>query len=332
MNESVAIIYGGAGAEHEISLLSAKWVLRMLRAMGIEPIEILIDRKGDWYLLDGKRSIPTYPVRLDGTGGFRFDEKDIKVSVAFPVLHGNLGEDGSISAALECANIKVVGCGHAASAIALDKILTKSVADGMGIRCAKWIFATKYESEDEIIRRAESEIGYPLFVKPSTLGSSIGAQGASNQSKLREAIRMALKLDERVLIEEQIETEQELECAYLEYGGAEHYAVGAILSGGKSYGFAEKYEGVGDIRATAIPGLDKSTEQKVIEISRALVRRLGIRQLSRIDFFLTKENEIIFNEINTLPGMTESSLFPALTVKMGLAEGEFLGRLIEETV
>jgi D-alanine-D-alanine ligase len=233
--------------------------------------------------------------------------------------------------ALSTAHIPFIGAGVGESAVALDKVYTKAIADSLGIPMAKWIYS-EAKSPAEIIKlekRVETELGFPVFIKPTTGGSSIGAGEADSEKDFIKAYSVAMAHGERVLIEKRIEVEREIECALLCVGGRQLFACGEVRTNGSAYGFKEKY--TPSLSPTARPIEGDATEARLaIEYSRRLADLIGLRSVARIDFLLSRGGELYFNEINTMPGMTPTSLYPTLTEQMGLRRGEFLDLLIEE--
>lgn len=328
MKYNVALIYGGEGFEHDISVKSAKNLAALIDKSKYSVVFVFISKTGEWFIEDTDRKIPTFPAYFSGKGGLFAAGALIPIDVAIPVLHGNVGEDGVITGALRASHIKFVGCDVLAGAVCADKIITKMLADALKIPTAEWIF-TVGEDREEAKEKAEEQLDYPLFIKPAALGSSIGISKVTASEDFIPAYEKAKALCERILIEKAIEVECELECAYLSLDGEDRYAVGKILCGGKFYGFDEKYNKFTDTK-TSLP--TSSVTDRVIGMARTLKGATSIGGLARFDFFLSKNGRILFNEINTFPGMTGSSLYPALTLDMGLKEGEFINRLLSEAL
>jgi len=328
MKFTVAVIYGGEGHEHNISVLSAKNLISMIDRSAYDIIPVYITERGEWFIESEGEKISTFPAFLNGKGGFFKGGKILKVDLAVPILHGELGEDGVIAGALRAAHIKAVGCPTLAGALTSDKIASKLIAEAIGIPTAKWVFAD-CERCDGVIAKAEEKLSYPMFIKPSSLGSSIGISRVSDREEFCKAYKKAALLSERILIEEEIPFERELECAYLFSGEKHFFEIGEICLDGKFYDFERKYE-----KSTKTSHFSGALEikEKVIAYSDALRAAIGIRGLSRLDFFLTESGEVYFNEINALPGMTKTSLYPLLTEKMGFSKGEFINNLIREAL
>ena len=328
MKPTVALIYGGEGAEHDISLLSAENVCKFIDRSSYDILKVVIDRSGEWYIESEGGRTHAFPVFWNEKGGLFTQGKTFPVDVAVPLLHGDLGEDGIITGALRAAHIKFVGCETASGAVCSDKITTKLVAEALGIPTAKWTFS---DSDDTslAVKKAEENLSYPMFVKPVSLGSSIGISKVYFKDELREAYEAAHKLSKRVLIEEGISVKCELECAYLAFSGKEYFEVGSVFSNGEFYDFEKKYK---TATKTDTNASNEAVKAKVIDAAKKLREAIGIRHISRFDFFFAEDGRVLFNEINTLPGMTKTSLYPALTQKMGLSEGEFINRLISEAL
>ena len=343
MKEKVALIFGGEGVEREISEISAQSLCRMIDQTAYEIIPIGISPDGAWYayygehekigngawLRDGKNLRPTFPVKIGEKSGFLIDGEILPVYCAIPCLHGNLGEDGTVQGALRTARIKYVGQDVYSSAITSDKAYTKLVAEHLSVPTAKWTLLTR-EDAHHALSLAEAAVGFPMFLKPARLGSSIGAHPVYDSEGFYAAYRDAYALDGRVLVEELIPIKYELECAYLSTDGEIRLApYGKILSDGAFYDFGAKYDGKLSPKTSAEERCGSSLEADLCDYATRIVDFVGIRDLARIDFFVTTEEKIFFNEINVFPGMTESSLYPKLTEQMGLKKGEFINLLIE---
>ena len=328
MKLNVALIYGGEGFEHEISLVGAKNLSGMINALRYSVIHVLISKSGEWFIEKEGEKIPVFPALLGGRSGLFANGKSIPVDVAIPLLHGDLGEDGVIQGALRAAHIKFVGCGLLAGALCADKIAAKLISDALRIPTAKWTFSSD-ENAENALAIAEATLRYPMFIKPSALGSSIGISRVTDRKSFIEGYKKARLLCERVLIEEAVFVKCELECAYMHADGKHHYRIGQILSGGEFYDYDKKYRI--ETKTEAAFSNEKIAEA-VINLADKLRCAIGVKQLSRFDFFLAEDGSILFNEINTFPGMTKTSLYPSLTVKMGFSEGEFINRLISEAL
>ncbi len=327
MKKRIALIYGGEGRERKISVESAKSIFRFIDREIYEPIPVHISERGEWFLLSDGEEIPTFPIMKNGASGLYTENGVLKIDAAIPILHGDFGEDGKIQGALDTAHIAYVGCGVCAGALTSDKILTKTVADRLGIPTARWVAGYGESGRDSALREALEKFGFPMFVKPSGLGSSIGAQRVDTAEEFISAYREAARFDGRVLIEELVSIKEEAECAYLDFGTPMICATGRVKCGGEFYSYEAKYcgESVAEISHGAC---DPTSESKMLDTAKRLAEIIGIRHLARIDFFIDTENRLLFNEINSFPGMTERSLYPLLCEDMGLKPGEFINRLL----
>lgn len=338
MKKTVALIYGGEGRERDVSVRSAERVWTMIDKARFDVLPVYISTVGSWYLCGrepfGKMPTagarPTYPVLLHGKSGLLAGDKILPVDIALPVLHGDFGEDGIIQGALEAAHIPYVGCGVAASAVCADKAHAKAVAERLGIPTAKWVCERggDAESRRRARVRATESFGYPMFVKPAGLGSSIGASPVLTDGDFDRAFIGAARFGTGVLIEERVPVLYECECAMLELSGVRRYLAGGIIyTGGAFYGYREKYEGENPPKTSHGCTLTPLRE-RIEEYAARLGDALGLRHISRLDFLVGEGGEIYFNEINTIPGMTATSLYPSLTEDMGFEEGEFINLLL----
>jgi len=328
MKRTVALIYGGEGFEHDISCIGAENIIGMIDRSQYEVMRVFVSENGEWFIESEEEKIPTFPVFINGNSGFLANGKIETADVAIPLLHGDRGEDGNIMGALNTAHIKFVGCGVLAGAVCADKVCTKIIADALDIPTAKWTFSAD-ETYESAIKEAEAALGYPMFIKPSALGSSIGISRVSCPEEFKTAYHKARALSDRVLIEEAVNVKLELECAYLGASGKSYFKVGEVMSDGNFYDFDKKYRLPTETKTEVA---EKGIEDCVTALAKKLKQTIGIKQLSRFDFFLTEDGKILFNEINTFPGMTKTSLYPLLTLKMGFSEGEFINRLIAEAL
>lgn len=342
--KKIVVIFGGQSSEHDISCISAANVIEGLDKTRYEIHMIGITKEGHWLyvedaasLSDGswRESTQTAVVSPDRKhpGIWKIDgdhTEIIPVDVAFPVLHGLYGEDGTIQGLFELAGIPYVGCGVLASAASMDKISTKIFADRVGVRQAAYVTDICHDLSqvDETIREVEEKLGYPVFVKPSNAGSSKGVSKADNREELKKAIALAKEHDHRVLIEETI-IGREIECAVLGGEDVQASGVGEILAAAEFYDFDAKYNNA-ESKTVVNPDLPEEVVENVRKAAVAIFKQLSGFGLSRVDFFVEKDtNEVVFNEINTLPGFTGISMYPMLWADRGIGRTELLDRLIE---
>lgn len=343
--KTVAVVFGGCSSEHDISCISVQTVVKAMNPEKYDVILIGITKDGRWLLAesvqaiadgswrDSKVSAIILPDR--GIHGVMLTDESgrstcVRVDTAFPVLHGLYGEDGTIQGLFELADIPYVGCGVIASAASMDKFYTKIVAALTGVRQAEYtpIFGEKVKNDIEYaLDKVEAQRSYPVFVKPSRAGSSVGVSKASNREELREALILAAKHDRKILVEEMIKG-REIECAVL--GTTRHAqasGLGEILAADVFYSYDAKYSNA-DSKTVVGPELPEGVTEKVRDYAVKIFRVLDGFGLARVDFFVCDDGEIVFNEINTLPGFTSISMYPMLWNHEGLSNEEIIDRLI----
>ncbi len=350
MNRSkLAVVFGGASSEHEVSQWSAASILRSVPRDRFDLMMLGITKDGRWFCYDGPvegvedgswehsdRLTPALISPDAGTHGVLLLEESgvrpVRLDVVFPVLHGRNGEDGTIQGLLEMAGIPYVGCGVTASANCMDKAIAKTLFTAAGIPNARWMEVTAQDLDriDLVEEQAASALGYPMFVKPVCAGSSVGVHKVTEPSQLEEAVRDALRFDNRVLIEECIKG-QEVECAVM--GNGQPVAsdlVGEIVASG-FYDYEGKY--LNDSAQLYIPArIPQAAAERVRALAVKAYRALGCRGLARVDFFVCDGAEdgrgVVLNEINTLPGFTNISMYP----KLFLASGYDYPGLVEKLI
>lgn len=334
MKKKLGVIFGGQSTEHEVSIMSAKNVLDNLDSSKYDIYPIFIDRDANWFSanLDREKEVLITNI-IDYL-------KDL--DIVFPVLHGKYGEDGAIQGLLELFKIPYVGCKVLASSMCMDKAYTKIVLEKAGIRQANYVylkalkdsyyvFSKKMDavelSMEDIVGKIELQLGYPVFVKPSNSGSSVGVCKARNQEELENAIKEAAKFDTKILIEEQL-VGKEVECAVLGNMDVKATTVGEVLSAEEFYTYEAKYEN--EDSRTLIPAtISEEMGQKISEIAIRVFKALDGAGLARVDFFVNEETEQIYlNEINTMPGFTSISMYPQLWKHCGLSYTKLLDNLI----
>lgn len=342
---TVAILFGGASSEHDISCISAKGIISNIDKEKYNIIMFGITKEGVWYLYDddvellpndkwlGSKSLKRAFISPDSEihGAVTEDGEKIKIDVVFPVLHGKNGEDGTMQGLLQLAQIPYVGCNATASGSCMDKAVTNAVADAFGIDQAKWCSFTQYEynkDEEKCLALAIDKLGFPIFVKPANAGSSVGISKAHNADELKKGIEIAFKEDKKVILEEFIEG-FEVECAVL--GNDEPIAaeVGQIVAAAEFYDFDSKYNNPSS--ELHIPALiSKEKRDQVRAAALNAYKALGCEGLSRCDFFVTNGDErVLLNEINTIPGQTPISMYPKLFEAVGVPYSKLIDRLID---
>lgn len=345
-----AVLFGGCSPEYGVSLQSAAAVLEHMDRTKYEPVPIGITHTGEWFYYTGEieriaddswcRSGDCIPATVSlnrgehrlllmrGRGGAGCAEP-VEIDVVFPVLHGKNGEDGTVQELFELAGIPVAGCGILSSALCMDKDRAHRLAKEAGIRVPVSYVHSRYADRKAAVSRA-GEIGYPLFVKPVKAGSSYGITKVIDESGLAEAMELAFAYDEKVIIEECI-LGFEVGCAVM---GTRELTVGEVdeieLAEG-FFDFTEKYT----LKTSAIhvpARISANLARRVKESAKTIYRALDCSGFARVDMFLTKEEEITFNEVNTIPGFTSHSRFPNMMKAAGISFEEVISGILEEAL
>lgn len=344
MKKQVAVIFGGLSSEHEVSCKSALTVMRNLSSEKYEVIRIGITKEGRWLFVsseeeiedgswvNGEISAILSPDALQkgvlcNKGG---TYELVKVDVLYPVLHGKYGEDGTIQGLFEMSGIPYVGAGVLSSAISMDKLSTKIFVDKLGICQARFVADTAYDLSriEMTVAETEKKLGYPVFVKPSNAGSSQGVSKVDNREELKKAILVAKEHDNRVLIEEAI-AGREIECAVLGGKHPEASCLGEILSAAEFYDYDAKYNNE-ESKTIVNPEMPEDVKEQIRENAVSIYECVSAFSLARVDFFLEENtNRVVFNEINTLPGFTNISMYPMLWNAMGYSTATLLDKIIE---
>ena len=351
MKQTLLIIFGGRSGEYEVSLVSAAAVIENVPKDKYDVVTVGVTRDGRWLFCDcttdeirsgawvdspslvpcalcpdyGKREI----ILLDGTSW------RVAFDAAMAVVHGTQGEDGQIQGLFELCGAPLVGCSAQTSANCMDKATAKRLAEAAGIACAPDVVTSRdewLEKRGEIIEKAEEKLGYPMFVKPSRAGSSVGVTKAHDRAELVSAVENAIKWDSRTVLIEKAIVGKEVEVAVLVEGDSMTVSVpGEIDPGSEFYDYDTKYKT--DTASYFIPArvdLDIITEACGNAVQAVSV--LGIEGLARIDFFVTEDNRVILNEINTMPGFTPISMYPKLMAQLGIPFPELIDRLVTEAI
>ena len=327
--KKLGIIYGGISTEHDVSIMSAKSVIENLDKQKYEIHELYINKYGKWFEIKNGEKEEIYNLL------WTLKELD----VVFPVLHGRGGEDGTIQGMLEMLQIPYVGCGVLASAIGMDKAYTKILFEKAKIPQAKYVYVRKrgdtyyiinekFEEEEFKIEKINEKLKYPMFIKPSNSGSSVGVKKAQNQEELRMAIEYAGQFDDKILIEQGIDG-KEVECAVLEDGEIKASTVGEIKSAEEFYSFDAKYN-IPESKTIIPADIEKSKIEEIRKLAIKAFKSIDGKGLSRVDFFVENgTGKIYINEINTMPGFTKISMYPKLFENVGITYKELLEKLIE---
>jgi D-alanine-D-alanine ligase len=343
----IAVVFGGQSSEHEVSRFSAEAVLKNIDRDTFDVAMIGITKDGRWLSYDG-------PLELLGTGEWQAlaesrqqsqqvllsagaamaaAEKDSKrIDVVFPVLHGCNGEDGTIQGLFELAGIPYVGCGVLGSAIGMDKAYSKIIFEKVGIPQGKYLVFNRkqvYREAETIMDKVEELLTYPCFVKPSNAGSSVGVSKAHDRGELEAALQLAARYDRRILVEEFMNG-KEAECAVLGNDDPIASTVGEVVPCNEFYDYEAKNKS-GDSSEVIIPAnLPADVIEKIRNYSVKAFRALDCSGLARADFFVRKDtNEVFINEINTMPGFTQISMYSKLWAASGVPYSKLIERLIE---
>ncbi len=345
---SVCILFGGMSPEHEVSLRSAESVLNNIDKEKYNVFPVGIMKDGDWVLFKGSdysmlpagnwmdheenRRCAISPIRGQGLLCFEGDcVVREHIDVVFPVMHGENCEDGAMQGLLKLAGIPYVGPHVAASAVAMDKTLTKLVMDNAGIPQAAWQLVRTADLQhklEQTLSALEQRFDYPVFVKPAGTGSSVGVSKALNREALVKALEFAGQYDSKILVEEFIKG-REVEVAVMGNGNPVASICGEIDSGADFYDYEAKY--VTDTSVAYVPArVSEETAEQVRELAVKGYKAIGCQGLSRVDFFVCYDDErIVFNEINTLPGFTSISMYPKLFAASGIPYAELIDNLLK---
>ncbi|MDR0596177.1 MAG: D-alanine--D-alanine ligase [Clostridiales Family XIII bacterium] len=345
--DRIGVLFGGRSQEHEISILSAASLMDAIDRDRHEVVPIAIGRNGAWQLIEsdmsGLRSLDDPRMKgliPEGSAG-----SDVTacgelaaalmgsqlVDFVFPMLHGPFGEDGTMQGFFETLGIPYAGCGVCASAVSMDKIFTKKLLESAGIPVLGYAYTTEHDyrrDERGELSRIDEAVGYPAYVKPANMGSSVGVSRAGGRGELEAAIGEALRYDRRVLVEKEAGL-RELETAVLGNGEPSVSAVGEIVTGGAFYDYETKYK-VKAFDLNIPADIPKSVEKRVKELALRTFKALDGAGFARVDFFAgDTQGEVYVNEMNTIPGFTQYSMFPRLWEAAGLEYHDLIERIIE---
>jgi D-alanine-D-alanine ligase len=364
----VGVIFGGRSGEHEVSLRSARAVIEAMDKGKYEIVPIGITKEGEWRIHTGTDSldegqkkgrlaegndtpalvafINTITASLQklsdpterGLVTLNADQRLLPaqpLDVIFPVLHGTYGEDGTLQGLLEMKNIPYVGCGVLASACGMDKVAMKALFKDAGLPICRftWFLRSLWEREPEkVLRHVAREIGYPCFVKPANLGSSVGVSKADDKQSLERAINLAARYDRKIIVEEGLDA-REIECAVMGNDEPEASLPGEYVvhdEAAKFLDYTEKYAGTGHVEFVVPSPISKALTARIQKMATQAFRAVDGSGLARVDFFLRRDTkELLVNEINTLPGLTEVSGYPKMWAATGQPFPQIIDRLIE---
>lgn len=328
---NLLLLFGGESAEHEVSIRSARNIFDALDKERYNVNLCYVDRKGQWYaaseVADNQPSDNQMTPLLGESAFMDSNGKRIEADVLFPALHGPNGEDGSVQGLAQLLHIPIVGCGIVGSAVCMDKDIAKRLLMQAGIVVSPGIVHYREDTASTFDKLTTLLGGDALFVKPANMGSSVGVNKTTNQEELVKALGEAHRYDRKVLIERAIKG-RELECAVLGNDHPEASVVGEIVPGDAFYSYDEKYADNSKTTTSAHTSLPSGAADAIRKIALAAYKALECRGLARVDFFLADDGPIYVNEVNTLPGFTNISMYPQLWEASGLGYSALLDRLV----
>ena len=332
VKQTLILLYGGRSAEREVSVLSAESVMRAVNYDKFSVKTYFITKSGDFIKTQEFTEKPSADEKLMTNATVDLSQQvkpsDIyeENAVVFPVLHGPMGEDGSIQGFLEVLRLPYVGCNILSSSVAMDKITTKRILESAGIPQVPYVAVIEGENLEEKIAEIEEKLTYPIFTKPSNMGSSVGISKSDNQEELRAALDLAFKYDSRVLVEQGVNA-REIEVGLLGNYDVKSTLPGEVVKDVAFYDYEAKY-----IDNKITMDIPAKISDEVISVMRTnaetAFRALGGQGLARCDFFYTEEGDIFLNELNTMPGFTQWSMYPLLWENMGLPYSELIETLV----
>ena len=330
--KSLILLYGGRSAEREVSVLSAESVMRAINYDLFSVKTYFITKEGDFIKTQEFEAKPVADEKLMTNAtvdmSWKIKPSDIYEdgAVVFPVLHGPMGEDGSIQGFLEVLKMPYVGCNILSSSLAMDKITTKRVLESAGIAQVPYVAVVDGEDLEQKIQEIEEKLSYPVFTKPSNMGSSVGISKSDNQEELRASLELAFKYDSRVLVEQGV-TAREIEVGLLGNADVKSSLPGEVVKDVAFYDYQAKY--IDNKITMAIPAqLPEGVVNTMRQNAETAFRAIGGLGLSRCDFFYTEDGQVFLNELNTMPGFTQWSMYPLLWENMGLAYPDLIEKLV----
>lgn len=334
--QRVAVIFGGRSGEHEVSVRSARSVIAALDRSRWEPVPIAIAKGGGW-LTPAETRVSLEAGAAAFTGGHDLLHATAALEalagcdIAFPLVHGTYGEDGTLQGFLEMAGVPYAGAGVAASAIGMDKALMKALFREAGIPVTPFCVLRAWDVEaesSEAARFVEDQVGYPCFVKPANGGSSVGVSRVASREDLPAAFRCAFAYDDKLVVEAAV-TGREVECSVLGNEWPEASIVGEVEPDRDFYDYESKYSDDSRTQLHIPARIPASVAGRVRELAVRMYQAMGCEGYARVDFFVTGDGEVIANEVNTIPGFTSISMYPKLWEATGLAYGDLLTRILE---
>ncbi len=336
----LALIFGGKSAEHEVSVISARNIVKAIDRKAYNIALVWIDKKGDWFLANEKELLEdkifsqkksalqeVIPFAKDNKFFLKIGKDNKKVDVVFPILHGPFGEDGTIQGLLKMYNVPFVGPSVLGSAIGMDKDVSKRLLKEAGMPVAKFLVYKEMEKDNISFEKIKRNLGLPFFVKPANLGSSVGISKVKNKNEFSIAIKNAFAFDSKIVIEEYIKG-KEIECSILGNEKLIASVPGEIIPTHDFYSYEAKYLDENGAKMLIPANISKSLVKKIQALAIRTFEILCCEGMGRVDFFLTEKDEIFVNEINTIPGFTSVSMYPKLLEESGIAYAKLINNLI----
>ena len=343
----VGVIFGGKSAEHEVSLQSAKNILDAIDKEKFDVTLLGIDKQGQWHINDASNFLLNAEnpalialnhsnknvALIPGSEKHQLIEADGatalgQLDVVFPIVHGTLGEDGSLQGLLRMANMPFVGAGVLGSAVSMDKDVTKRLLRDAGLAVAPFVTLTRANRGQYSFAQLSDNLGLPLFIKPANQGSSVGVSKVRNLAEFEQAIELAFSFDHKVLVESAI-VGREIECAVLGNDHPQASLCGEIVLSDEFYSYDTKYINEQGAQVVVPAALEQDVSDNIRDIALKAFKALDCLGMARVDVFLTADNQVIINEINTLPGFTNISMYPKLWGGSGVSYTQLITRLIE---
>lgn len=331
----VGVLFGGRSVEHDISILSAKNIVENINRKKYEPILIGIDKKGRWFRTESvtkeiDKGEPLHLILDAANPRFSTNEQEFTIDVILPILHGTDGEDGAIQGMLQTMSLPYVGSGVLGSSVAMDKLLSKRLMESANLPVAAYFAFTQENKQLIDFEEVKDKLGLPLIIKPVNLGSSVGVSKVMEEEEFATAIEEAFRYDSTILIEEYIEG-HEVECAIL---GNKHPIVSAAgeVNLSENYGFYSfeaKYEDPAAAQIQIPADLSDAIHERIKRISLKAYHELNCLDLARVDLFVKEDGAVFINEVNTLPGFTNISMYPSLMKNEGISYSDLITKLLE---
>lgn len=343
----VGVVFGGQSSEHEVSLQSAKNIVDALDKSKFDVVLLGVDKQGQWHISDTSN----YLINADNPETIELNSTNQQISVLpgaeqsqlvnvtthtalsqidviFPIVHGTLGEDGTLQGMLRILNIPFVGSDVLGSSVCMDKDVCKRLLRDAGLNVAPFVTVTRANPSRYTFADLEKSLGLPLFIKPANQGSSVGVSRVTNEAEFTEALTLAFRYDSKVVIEKGIKG-REIECGILGNDNPQASRCGEIVVKGGFYSYDTKYID-GEAAQLFVPAkLDKAIEDTIRDVAIRAFQATECFGLARVDVFLTDDNEVIVNEINTLPGFTKISMYPKMWGASGIGYSDLITHLIE---